>query len=67
MNKRRILVWNVTALIIACAFASTFFIELAEDITVFDLLTRTVFPWMFGRKARELTNRFTDWLLQTEK
>jgi len=67
MNKRRILVWSVTALIIVCAYTSTFFIELGEDITVFDLLAKTVFPWMLGSKARELTNRFTDWLLQAEK
>ena len=66
MNKRKVIVYIVSILVMTCVFISTFYIKL-EDVTLYELLATFLFPFMLGRKACELATRFCDWLIQTNE
>lgn len=71
MNKRKILIYILSVLIMTSAFASTYFIELNGtgwgDTTLFEVLSFILFPCLINKKIDVLSNRFADWLIQTKE
>ena len=71
MNKRKILIYILSVLIMTSAFASTYFIKLNGtgwgDTTLFEVLSFILFPCLISKKIAVLSNRFADWLIQTKE